>query len=474
MKALFKLTAALGVATTVLALSIQPAGAIPPVVEKSNLVPAVSVVGDSASAADPDTTPAGAPWDITNLSVDLDYAANGGKAKITVETNGQLPAKGDSAWVDENSLKNDHMIVVALDGEFNNSLFFHRGGTDLYSEYGPETCTGITETIATSSPYGITFDIPKECIRNLGVTEATAYTAKYDAEGDTTILDAAIADGTAEDTELKSISLKKNEGVYLVASDGGIFSFGGNAPFYGSMGGKHLNQPMVGIATAPGKKGYYTVASDGGIFAYGPDFSFKGSMGGKHLNKPMVGMATTPDGQGYWTVASDGGIFAYGTAGFYGSMGGKHLNQPIVGMAATPSGLGYYLVASDGGIFAYGDAQFAGSMGGKPLNKPMVGMTASPTGTGYTTVASDGGIFNYGAPFHGSGVADLSANRADSLGLADLQPAVALTNDASGSYRIATSRGAVFNYGDSASDLYDLVRMGITVNKPVVGAATVS
>jgi hypothetical protein len=37
-------------------------------------------------------------------------------------------------------------------------------------------------------------------------------------------------------------------GYYLVASDGGVFSY--NAPFLGSMGGKHLNAPMVGIAVA--------------------------------------------------------------------------------------------------------------------------------------------------------------------------------------------------------------------------------
>jgi hypothetical protein len=34
-------------------------------------------------------------------------------------------------------------------------------------------------------------------------------------------------------------------GCWEVASDGGIFSFG--APFLGSMGGKHLNAPVLGI-----------------------------------------------------------------------------------------------------------------------------------------------------------------------------------------------------------------------------------
>ncbi len=165
-------------------------------------------------------------------------------------------------------------------------------------------------------------------------------------------------------------------GYYLVASDGGIFSFGG-APFLGSMGGQHLNKPMVGMAVSPSGGGYWTVASDGGIFSFG-DAQFFGSMGGQHLNQPIVGMAATPTGGGYWCVASDGGIFSFGDAQFFGSMGGQHLNRPIVGMAATPTGRGYWCVASDGGIFSFGDAQFFGSMGGQHLNQPIVGMAAPP------------------------------------------------------------------------------------------------
>ena len=75
------------------------------------------------------------------------------------------------------------------------------------------------------------------------------------------------------------------------------------------------------------------MASDGGIFTFG-DATFYGSTGGMHLNQPIVGMAATPDGKGYWLVASDGGIFAFGDAAFYGSTGSLKLNKPIVGMAA--------------------------------------------------------------------------------------------------------------------------------------------
>ena len=188
---------------------------------------------------------------------------------------------------------------------------------------------------------------------------------------------------------------------WLVASDGGIFSFGG-APYYGSTGGTVLNKPVVGIAPTSDGGGYYLVASDGGVFSYG-DAVFYGSTGSIHLNQPIVGMAVVPGGGGYWLVAADGGIFSYGTATFYGSTGGMHINQPVVGMAATPSGHGYWLVASDGGIFSYGDAQFHGSTGSLALNKPIVSMITGPGGNGYFLVASDGGIFSFGtAPFYGS------------------------------------------------------------------------
>jgi hypothetical protein len=190
-------------------------------------------------------------------------------------------------------------------------------------------------------------------------------------------------------------------GYWLVAADGGIFSYG-DATFYGSTGGLTLNRPIVGMAATPDGKGYWLVASDGGIFSYG-DATFYGSTGAMVLNQPIVGMSSTTDGKGYWLEASDGGMFSYGDAEFFGSTGGSVLNKPIVGMAPTADGLGYWLAASDGGIFSYGDASFHGSTGSLILNKPIVGMATTPDGKGYWLVASDGGIFSYGdATYHGS------------------------------------------------------------------------
>jgi ribosomal protein L24E len=75
---------------------------------------------------------------------------------------------------------------------------------------------------------------------------------------------------------------------------------------------------VVGMASTPDGRGYWLVASDGGIFTFG-DAHFYGSTGATRLNRPVVGMASTPDGRGYWLVASDGGIFTFGDAHFYGS-----------------------------------------------------------------------------------------------------------------------------------------------------------
>jgi hypothetical protein len=259
-------------------------------------------------------------------------------------------------------------------------------------------------------------------------------------------------------TSVETAAVSDGGGYWLVASDGGIFSFGG-AGYYGSTGSIALNKPIVGMAQTPDHGGYWLVAADGGIFSFG-DAQFYGSTGGIHLNKPIVGMAATPDGKGYWLVAADGGIFAFGDAGFYGSTGAISLNKPIVGMATTPNGKGYWLVASDGGIFAFGDAQFYGSTGNIVLNKPIVGMAATPGGGGYWLVASDGGLFSFGdAGFFGS-VPNSGVDTGDIVSMAS-------TSSGQG-YWIAGSDGSVFSFGDAS---VDGSIAGTPLNKPIVGFA---
>ncbi len=188
-------------------------------------------------------------------------------------------------------------------------------------------------------------------------------------------------------------------GYWLVASDGGVFSF--DAPFLGSLAGRYSVSPIVGMAASPGGGGYWLVSSAGQVFAFG-DAAYHGSLGSHGSHAPVVGIAVDRWSGGYWLVASDGGVFSF-DAPFYGSMGGTHLNAPVVGMAASGGGSGYWLVASDGGVFSFGSAPFLGSMGGTRLNAPVVGMAADAFGAGYWLVASDGGVFGFGsAPFLGS------------------------------------------------------------------------
>ena len=117
------------------------------------------------------------------------------------------------------------------------------------------------------------------------------------------------------------------------------------------------NTVTVTLTVTVAGHGYWMVASDGGIFAFG-GASFHGSKGGQPLDKPIVGMAATPSGHGYWLVASDGGIFAFGDAALP-RLDGRPAASTSRSSAwrRPPSGHGYWLVASDGGIFTFGDAR---------------------------------------------------------------------------------------------------------------------
>ena len=103
----------------------------------------------------------------------------------------------------------------------------------------------------------------------------------------------------------------------LVGTDASTFDFTGLG--VSTTGPMRLNRPVVGAASTPDGSGSWLVASDGGVFTFG-QAGFFGSAGNLPLVKPIVGMAPTPTGQGYWLVASDGGVFTYGDAHFYLSL----------------------------------------------------------------------------------------------------------------------------------------------------------
>ncbi len=239
----------------------------------------------------------------------------------------------------------------------------------------------------------------------------------------------------------------------MVASDGGIFSFGG-AKFFGSTGAIHLNRPIVGMATDRATGGYWFVASDGGIFGFNAPFF--GSAGGAALDAPVVGMASTPNGKGYWLVTAAGSVFAFGNAPNFGSATRPH--APIAGIAPSADGKGYWVAGRDGSIYAFGDAHNFGSMFGTPLKQPIVGISADTSTGGYWLVATDGGIFGFDAPFFGS----TGAIRLN-------QPIVGIAPTSNGKgYWMVASDGGIFSFGNAT---FAGSMGGSKLNQPMVGMA---
>jgi outer membrane protein assembly factor BamB len=340
----------------------------------------------------------------------------------------------------------DYTITPSADGVAGTPFVIPAGGTPQTGGTAESQDTAVISGLTNGTTYTFTVTADSAGGASAASDNSNPVTPEPGSEGAPT--GPTTAGGTAS-TGLAGYS--------LVASDGGVFTFG-DAGYFGSQGGKPLNRPIVGVAATPDGGGYWEVASDGGIFTFG-DAGYFGSQGGKPLNRPIVGMAATPDGGGYWEVASDGGIFAFGDAGYFGSQGGKPLNRPIVGMAATPDGGGYWEVASDGGIFAFGDAGYYGSMGGRPLNAQIVGMSVTPSGQGYYMAASDGGIFAFGsAAFYGS---------MGGRPLIDPIVGIAATHDGAGYWEVA-SDGGIFNFGDAP---FYGSQGGTVLNRPIVAMA---
>ena len=97
--------------------------------------------------------------------------------------------------------------------------------------------------------------------------------------------------------------VRRAAGYWLVAADGGIFSFG-DAAFHGSMGGQHLNRPVVGISPDHATGGYWRwrptgASSPSGHPSSAPREPDPQPAGERHVRHP--------DGGGYRFVASDGG-----------------------------------------------------------------------------------------------------------------------------------------------------------------------
>ena len=124
---------------------------------------------------------------------------------------------------------------------------------------------------------------------------------------------------------------------YLIAhADGAVFMHVAGAVTRVAAPITGLAAPIVGIASTPSEMGWYLAGGDGGVFTFG-DAVFAGSLGGVHLNAPIVAITARYDG-GYWLAGADQGIFSFGGAPFFGTLEGTaHAGfGTTVGIAATP------------------------------------------------------------------------------------------------------------------------------------------
>jgi hypothetical protein len=128
--------------------------------------------------------------------------------------------------------------------------------------------------------------------------------------------------------------------VLAAATAVGLVAIGSGAVAAGGLSGHSTSALLARLESATrvtreaGGGGYWLVDSNGKVSTFG-NAKFYGSMAGKHLKAPIIGIVATPDGRGYWLVAKDGGVFSFGDARFKGSLGDKVLTAPVVGMASS-------------------------------------------------------------------------------------------------------------------------------------------
>jgi subtilase family serine protease len=207
------------------------------------------------------------------------------------------------------------------------------------------------------------------------------------------------------------------KGYWLATANGHVYAE--NAPFHGSLAGKHLSSPVVAIAADRNTDGYWLVTSKGAVSAFDapPKGSVKGGSG-------IVGIASDASGSGYWVVNSSGHVFAFG-APARGSV--KNPSGKVVGIATDAGTNGYWVVTSTGHVYAFHAKAFA--------NKKLSGVTgiaASRQKQGYWLTTASGQVHGFGVDSQGN----MPANVGKVIGIAG-------DGGPFGGYWLATSTGHV-------------------------------
>jgi hypothetical protein len=106
------------------------------------------------------------------------------------------------------------------------------------------------------------------------------------------------------------------------------------------------------------------------MFSFG-SAPFFGSLGGLPLKNPIVAASTTPDKEGYWMTDSAGLVSNFGDAEYYGSAPSP-LNKPIVGMAPALGNGSFVGMAYPSGSYGYDISTF--QCGNFPTGDHVVGI----------------------------------------------------------------------------------------------------
>ena len=278
---------------------------------------------------------------------------------------------------------------------------------------GASTGGTLTASDADSDP--LTFSIvspPSKGTLSLDNATTGAYTySSFPSATGTDSFTFKVNDGLADsNVATVTVTVLPSQRYWLVASDGGIFTFGTRGllrldrrPCARPAGCRH--------GADPDGAGLLAGRGDGGIFTFGDAALLRITGGtapeptdrrhGRHADRPrlLAGRDATaasspsvtplptdrpaamhstsrssasprpPTGHGYWlrrpaTAASSPSATRASTARRAASTSTSRSSA----WPPTPDGHGYWLVASDGGIFTFGDAGFYGSTGGQHLN----------------------------------------------------------------------------------------------------------
>ncbi len=224
-------------------------------------------------------------------------------------------------------------------------------------------------------------------------------------------------------------------GYWVVTAKGNVYNHGG-APWYGSMAGKTLPAPVVGIAATPGRHGYWLVTAKGNVYNFAA--GWHGSMAGKPIAAPIVGIAGYKDPAsqyaGYWLVSSKGNVYNFDQP-WKGSTRWDTLPAPIVGIEADRSTGGYRLAGAQGAVYSYGSKN-RGSMAGTTLPSPIDAITSAPGG--YLLTSTQGNVYNFGATWYGS-------TRGQTLPA----PIIGIASNANAGYWLLGSTHNTYPYGNT-------------------------